>query len=180
MRSMFAYAATFNQDISLWNTSNVTGDGMNGMFYYATSFNQPISSWNTSSVTNMSMMFAIANSFNQDISGWDVSNVTVMDSMFTYEYGPKLEIFNQDLSDWNVDGLTSAQGFCKSMSKANYDALLIGWTGWSGGSPTKTVQSGVKLNVFSTKYTLSGGDAAAARNYLVTTKGWQISDGGGE
>ena len=65
---------TFNQDISSWDTSNVTR--MNSMFAGAESFNQDIGSWNTSKVTNMSYMFYNNSSFNQDLSSWCVSNVT--------------------------------------------------------------------------------------------------------
>ena len=65
---------TFNQDISSWDTSNVTN--MKNMFFSAAAFNQDISGWDTSSVTDMSYMFEIATSFNQDLSGWNVLLVT--------------------------------------------------------------------------------------------------------
>jgi len=42
----------FNQDISMWDVSNVTK--MNNMFYGATNFNQKISMWNVSNVVNSS------------------------------------------------------------------------------------------------------------------------------
>lgn len=61
----------------------------------------------------------------------------------------------------------------------NYDALLTGWTGWSAGAPDplKTLQSNVPFGGGTSKYDLTG-DAALARAYLVTVKGWIISDGG--
>ena len=55
MRAMFA-GTKFNQDISSWNTSNVTD--MSHMFSGATVFNKPLNTWDVSNVTDMSYMFA--------------------------------------------------------------------------------------------------------------------------
>lgn len=51
----FAYANAFNQDISGWETSNVSN--MQSMFENAVSFNQSLASWNISNVTNMTDIF---------------------------------------------------------------------------------------------------------------------------
>ena len=72
--------ATFNQDISNWDVSNVTN--MSAMFYDAVSFNQNLSKWNTAKVTDMSWMFAGAKTFNQNISNWNVTKVKNMSYMF--------------------------------------------------------------------------------------------------
>lgn len=48
---------------------------MQSMFSVAESFNQDISQWNTANVTNMSYMFYEAKSFNQDISQWNVNKI---------------------------------------------------------------------------------------------------------
>jgi len=45
----------FNQDIGVWDTSNITN--VSWMFHDAYNFNQDIGRWDTSKVTNMSMMF---------------------------------------------------------------------------------------------------------------------------
>ena len=80
---------TFNEDISAWDTSNVTdmsymfdshrfqsehwwlgyeqGDRHGAYVPYATAFNQNIGSWDTSKVTSMGYMFYNATAFNQDI-----------------------------------------------------------------------------------------------------------------
>ena len=55
------------------------------------------------------------------------------------------------------------------MSQANYDALLIAWA-------AQSVQTGVPF-ITPAQYT-AGGAAEAARNTLVNTYSWTISDGG--
>ena len=46
------------------------------------SFNDDISRWDTSNVTTMAYMFQDAFAFNGDLSRWDTSKVTDMDGMF--------------------------------------------------------------------------------------------------
>ncbi len=100
IRAVFEGVASFNQDISSWDVSNVTEMDY---FFYGTSFNQDISSWDVSSVTNMTSMFTRASSFNQDIGSWDVSSVSEMNYMFT-----RATSFNQDISLWCVSQINNA------------------------------------------------------------------------
>ena len=64
-------AASFNEDISAWDTSGVTR--MDGMFRGALSFNGDIGGWAVHSVTQMGRMFEGASAFNQDL-GWCVDD----------------------------------------------------------------------------------------------------------
>ena len=100
MSNMFANASIFNQNISFWNTSNVTD--MSNMFANASIFNQPIGLWDTSSVTNMNSMFHSAYDFNQDIGSWNTSSVTDMSSMFYYA-----NAFNQNIGLWDTSSVTN-------------------------------------------------------------------------
>ena len=99
--------ASFNEDISNWNTSNVID--MSGMFLGATKFNQSIKKWNTSKVVDMSGMFHGAILFDQSLNTsnkitingvpyhpWNVSKVTNMSYMF------KDTSFNQSIDKWNT------------------------------------------------------------------------------
>ena len=105
---LFANFPDFNQDISSWDTSNVTW--MQAMFLGANSFNQDIGSWDTSNVTNMHSMFYNNRNrtynFNQDISSWDTSNVTDMSNMFLSKSG-YIHAFNQPLNNWDVSNVTN-------------------------------------------------------------------------
>ena len=167
MSFMFANNFYFNQDISSWDVSNVIN--MNYMFSN-TAFNQNISSWNVSKVTSMTGMFRVANTFNQPIGSWDVSNVTDMYAMFD-----SANTFNQPIGSWNVSKVRYMDNMFSgntSLSIANYDSLLIGW------STITSTETPLLQGVF-----FVGGNAkfckgASARADIINTYGWIITDGG--
>ncbi len=146
MFAMFRDAASFNGNISGWNTSTVTN--MSAMFYGATLFNQPIGSWNTSNVTDMNAMFVDASSFNQPIGNWDTGQVTNMNNMFSHAtafnqninydplVGPRWDTanvttmagmfntataFNGDISDWDVFSVTNMNAMFANAQAFNQD-----------------------------------------------------------
>ncbi len=94
----------FNQNISSWDTSNVTN--MSGMFRnnqaYWSSADRNFNSWDTSKVTDMSEMFLDVENMDPLIASWDVSSVTDMESMFK-----NCRLINQAIGSWNVSSVTN-------------------------------------------------------------------------
>jgi len=119
---MFLECRSFNEDISSWNTSNITG--MSRMFQNCLVFNQNIGNWNTSNVKTMNNMFRTATSFNQDIGNWNTSEVTSMSNMFN-----GATAFSQNISSWDVRKVTTMTEMFSGSNwgTANYDAALEDW-----------------------------------------------------
>tara|TARA_R110001599_G_scaffold289804_1_gene492800 strand:+ start:2564 stop:3505 length:942 start_codon:yes stop_codon:yes gene_type:complete len=156
-----------NSSFENWNTSNITRP--EGMFRAARLFNQNISTWNTSNFIRTDTMFFDARSFNQPIGSWNMSNVTQINNMFKNNQSA----FDQSLANWDITAITLAGSMFSSsgLSTANYDATLIGWA-------AQSITNAVTVDFGNSQYTL-GGAAEAARNTLVSTYGWTITDGGG-
>ena len=114
----------FNQDISSWDTSNVTD--MRYMFaggVYGHPFNQNINSWNTANVIIMARMFEAAYSFNQPLDSWNTSNVQDMSRMFAGVYA--YTTFNQPINynsttnAWNTANVKNMGGMFDYSIKFN-------------------------------------------------------------
>jgi hypothetical protein len=68
MYQMFSGAVEFDQNLSMFDTSNVAN--MTGMFHSAEKFNHDVSMWDVGAVTTIDSMFRSAGVFNQDLSVW--------------------------------------------------------------------------------------------------------------
>jgi trimeric autotransporter adhesin len=161
MQNMFTNATTFNQPLGSWNTGSVTS--MNSMFSGATSFNQPIGAWNTVNVANMGGMFSGASDFNQSLNNWNTASVTSMVQMFNLASS-----FNKSLGNWILNSSVNLT-FMFNFSGLDCDQYSATLNGWSANPSTP---SGRSLGSNGRTY---GTSAVAARNNLVTTKGWTIT-----
>ena len=165
MSNIFDEATDFNQPLDSWDVSNVTD--MSDMFYDADSFNQPLYNWDVSNVTNMSKMFDGASSFNQPLNNWDVSNVTKMSEMFD-----GASSFNQPLNNWDVSNVTNMSYMFNNitLSTENYSNMLISWS-------SLNLQPDVEFDGGQSQYNALATDA---RESIINTFGWTITDGGPE
>jgi surface protein len=138
---------------------------MKELFYGAQKFNGNITGWNVSNVTNMWLMFASTPLFNQPIGNWNVSKVTNMNRMFA-----RAQSFDQVISGWDVSQVINMNSmfYNAGLSTANYDALLNSWS-------NLTLQNNVDFHAGSSTYSCLSEDA---RDILVNTFNWSISDGG--
>jgi surface protein len=82
--------------------------------------------------------------------------------------------FNQPIGSWNVSNVTDMSGMFSGtgLSTANYDATLIGWAtrGANGG----ILKQGVNFDGGNSNYC----NGLGARNYLINTYKWVITDAG--
>jgi len=166
INTMFDGCSKFNQNINNWNVSNV----VNFRFSLRNCplFNQPLNNWDVGNGEDFNGMFTNSFSFNQSLNSWNMSKNKVFTSMFT-----SASAFNQNISGWDFSQGESFSSFManktyQNYSTANYNALLNSWA-------AQNVQTGRVANFGTIRYTAAG---QAARNYLISVKGWTITDGG--
>ncbi|MEO9482936.1 MAG: BspA family leucine-rich repeat surface protein [Ekhidna sp.] len=133
------------------------------MFRENANFNHDISDWDVRGVASMSNMFRLASNFNQNISGWVVSNVTDMRQMFNGATN-----FNQDISSWNMESVNNVTGMLNNsgINRPNYDKILQGWA-------SQNLNTGLSLGASNLQFC----DGETARQNLIDTHGWTITDG---
>ena len=191
MGFMFNSAFQFNNGgssgINNWDTGKVTT--IESMFR-GSGFNQPIGNWNMISCTNLRTIFRDC-PFNQDISAWNVSNVTQFPDVFLNNGCNTTTLAVWDVSSgvnfsrmfannsgdfslgtWDIRNATNMSNFTytdfQKFSTSSYDAGLIYWA-------TLPLKNNVSFSIGTTKYSAA---AQSARDYIVSTFGWTIVDGG--
>jgi hypothetical protein len=166
--------------ISQWDFSG--GVSFSQFMFYLSRYaanpitNLNITNWDMSSASNIGALFwqGLFNSTKTDIgnpNNWNTSNLSNIGNMF-YQSNIEMSAFN--LSSWDISNITIMNDFMKfatGMSTTNYNETLISWA-------AQTPQSNINVNFGNSQYTL-GGAAEAARNTLINTYGWTITDGGG-
>ena len=103
--------------------------------------------------------------FNGDIGHWDLGYARYWANTFN---GSGLDT---NLAAWDISNVTNLNNFLLNggMSTDNYDDTLEGWA-------AQTPNTGVQCHFGSSVNTL-GGTAEAAKNVLINTYGWTITDG---
>jgi hypothetical protein len=112
----------FNDDISMWDTSNVID--MTGMFEGASAFNCDISAWKVRQVKHMTSMFKDASLFKCNIGEWNVGNVTRMDYMFE----GACSFPGTSIGSWDVSQVNTMRGMfnCTKVFNGDITAWKVG------------------------------------------------------
>ena len=143
LSKLFDGNTNFNEDISGWDTSNVTN--MEFMFHKCRKFNQNINTkvvnlengrkykaWDTSKVTNMRFMFRYAVNFNGDISGWDTTQVMDMSYMFAdttkFNQDIKTKVTREDGTKYKAWDTSKVTNMSYMFYKAsNFNINILNW-----------------------------------------------------
>ncbi len=186
---MFRNAKSVNGGFENWNTGSI--QVFSRMFSGATSFNGNISSWNMSQAFNTEYMFSQAIAFNQNINAWNMENIGVMRGMFSGAIS-----FNQTVDSWNLSRVFNVEDVFRNA--ASYDKSFGNWNigsiqyinGLLSGASLSTDQYDIMLQTWRQNQTarnlvINAGrstycQSSEARDYLINTLGWTITDGGAD
>ena len=169
-------------DVSSWDTSSVTN--MYFMFGFCSDLTTlDVSEWDTSSFTNTSAMFYLCSSLTTlDVSNWDTSGVTNMSVMFLNCTNLKADLSGLDIASvTNLGNFALGTNINDTGTTTNYDATLIAWeaelqTAYPDGVGYPPLSgTNIVTNFGTSRYSWR---ATQARNSLVNTFGWSITDGG--
>lgn len=162
----------------LGNNPNITS--LKSMFLQTNAggdFNQDITNWDTSNITNMVQTFNNANSFNQNIGLWDVSSVTDMYFIVTgSSFNHNCSNWNLNTGLTRLDRF----GFGNLLSDDNWTDSLVGWavTTYKNSGPynvSSTTNNTVNFIDSKTSDTASGQTYAAKYGSDWTATGWTDS-----
>jgi len=161
MQSAFEGCSSLTANLNIWDVSGISN--MAFTFKDAVAFNSPLADWDVSQVTNMQGMFQGAAAFDQPIEAWNTENVTNMTGLFQNAI-----VFNQLLGNWQLNSNVSmAQMFDGCGMECNsYSWLLMAL------SDNPNTPNGRVLGADGLSY---GTNVEAARNNLITNKGWIIN-----
>jgi len=173
MSHMFNESSNFENggvdSLNNWNVSNVTD--FENIFRRTARLDQYIGDWEFNVPTSFTAMFNAVSKFSASwgIDKWNTTNVTSMRDMFQYSAGNS----NQDLSGWdirNVTSMTNLMSNAHGLDITNYEKTLVSWA-------AQVPQTNISVNFSRSKY-LAGSPGEIARQELINTYNWTISDGG--
>jgi len=179
MYRMFKSADFETVNLVGWDVTNVTT--MQDMFRGVAGFKPydpivDVSGWDVSNCNNIRYMFSSFGKYGStghigyigDISNWDTGNVTMMDGVASSDViaGP-----NFTLANWDIRSVTNKIQIGSPQTIENYSNSLINFA-------SQSPQSNLNCNFGNNQYTI-GSAAEEARNTLINTYGWTITDGGG-
>jgi surface protein len=106
----------------------------------------------------------------------DTPNISSMAFLDYFFYGCTNITTINNIGNWDVSNIFTMFEFLgggTTLTTANYNSMLQGWA-----SLGTSLQNGVTLDAQTTTYSAAPSAGETARNYLVSTKGWIINDGG--
>ena len=171
MSDLFKNKTGFNEDISAWDTSNVTNmsymfsgataltsvtlpttgavTNMSYMFSGATALTS-VTLPTIGAVTNMSYMFSGASSFAQDIRGLDVADVTNFTNMFNG--ATAMATAFDSTSNWPADDSTPTNSWFRDVIAPTLSSVSIAS---SNATPTQAVENDVVTLTLTASETIS-------------------------